>query len=479
MIVFQSLRTRLLITYILITGLVLALVGISFLLFLLNNPVFTQLTYYKLENVADSLRDGLSTRGLTSSNVELLQAGVKQVDNRFNVRAIIVGPRGEILVDSRGGEDLTAGGAFVNLTQNEGPWRGEFRDGSNTPWLWIGTSINPERTLILAVPRPRVLSFRTYAGDVLRPILQAGAIGLLLSILLAWLVSRWVAAPLQGMSKAALAVADGDYRQTLPLNGPQEVQDLANSFNSMVQKVQTSQQVQRDFLANVSHELKTPLTSIQGFAQAMLDGAVEDGKARDDAARVIFDESDRLRRLVEDLLDLARIDAGQIEFKRQPVDLRTLVSSVVDKLVLPAKEKGVILEKRLDQLPPMIGDGDRLAQVFTNLVDNAIKHTPTGRKVIVRGDQAQGWISIHVDDSGAGIPSEDLSRIFERFYQVDKARRGGKDRGVGLGLAISRQIVDAHGGRIVAQSVVGKGSRFTVQLPIVRPDDETLIHGSL
>ena len=113
------------------------------------------------------------------------------------------------------------------------------------------------------------------------------------------------------------------------------------------------------------------------------------------------------------------------------------------------------------------------------MVDNAIKHTPSDRKVIVHGNAAQGWISIHVDDSGSGIPGEDLSRIFERFYQVDKARRGGKDRGVGLGLAISRQIVEAHGGRIVAQSTIGKGSRFTVQLPIVRPDDETLIHGSL
>ncbi|OGO19271.1 MAG: hypothetical protein A2Z14_12950 [Chloroflexi bacterium RBG_16_48_8] len=475
---FRSLRTRLLITYFLITGLVLALVGVSFLLFLLNNPVFTQLTYSKLENVVDTLNEGLSGRGLTALEANRLQEAVKQIDLRFRVRAILVGPRGEILADSRLGEGLEAGEALANLVQNQEPLRGEFKDESNARWLWVGTPLSTGRTLILAVPRPRLLSLREYADDVLKPILQAGAIGLLISILLAWLVSRWVAAPLQRMSKAALAVADGDYRQTLGLNGPKEVQNLANSFNAMVHKVQTSQQVQRDFLANVSHELKTPLTSIQGFAQAMLDGAVTDREARDNAARVIFEESDRLRRLVEDLLDLARIDAGQIEFKRQPVDLRALLSRVVDKFVLPAKEKGVVLENRLDELPPMIGDGDRLAQVFTNLVDNAIKHTPTDRNVVIHGDHAQGWISIHVDDSGAGIPNEDLSRIFERFYQVDKARRGRKDRGVGLGLAISRQIVEAHGGRIVAQSAVGKGSRFTVQLPIVRPDDETLVHGS-
>jgi len=111
-------------------------------------------------------------------------------------------------------------------------------------------------------------------------------------------------------------------------------------------------------------------------------------------------------------------------------------------------------------------------------VDNAIKYTPADGKVVLRNDVSAGWISIHVDDSGAGIPSEDLSRIFERFYQVDKARSGGRGRGVGLGLAISRQIVEAHGGRIVAQSSEGRGSRFTVQLPIVRSDDETIIHDS-
>jgi two-component system sensor histidine kinase ResE len=250
---------------------------------------------------------------------------------------------------------------------------------------------------------------------------------------------------------------------------------VANSFNVMVHQVRTSQQIQRDFLANVSHELKTPLTSIQGFAQALLDGTVADDEAKERAAHVIYDESDRLRRLVEDLLDLARLDAGQIEFVRGAVDLCALLERVIDKLSLPAAKKGVELENTITALPTMVGDGDRLAQVFTNLVDNAIKHTPANGKVILREDISAGWISIHVDDSGAGIPSEDLSRIFERFYQVDKARSGGSGRGVGLGLAISRQIVESHGGRIVAQSSEGRGSRFTVQLPIVQPDDETII----
>jgi len=473
--VFHSLRTRLLITYILITGLVLAIIGVSLLLFLVNNPIFTQLSFSRLENAAGNL-DDLSKRLLSTPDIQQIQDVVSRLDTRFNVRIIIVGHDGGILADSRPeagfGEEVN----FAVFPEAGVPKRGQFQDSSQARWLWVGRSLGENRTLVLATRRPR--TFSLFADDILGPVLQAGAIGLIVSILLAWLISRWVAAPLQRMSKAALAVASGDFRQSVTLEGPREVQDVANSFNVMVHQVRTSQQAQRDFLANVSHDLKTPLTSIQGFAQAMLDGAVDDDEARNHAAQVIYEESDRLRRLVEDLLDLARLDAGQIEFIRQPVDLRALLTRVVDKLVLPAGEKGIELVDRVTELPPMIGDGDRLAQVFTNLVDNAIKHTPENGKVVVRGDSASGWISIHVDDSGAGIPSEDLSRIFERFYQVDKARSGGKGRGVGLGLAISRQIVEAHGGRIVTQSSVGRGSRFTVQLPIVRPDDETLIHGS-
>jgi signal transduction histidine kinase len=242
----------------------------------------------------------------------------------------------------------------------------------------------------------------------------------------------------------------------------------------MAHRVKASQQMERDFVANVSHELKTPLTSIKGFSQAILDGAVDNVAAREHAARVIYDEANRLHRLVEDLLDLAKIDSGQIEFGRKPVNLGLLVRNVIEKLSLRAAEKGIDITDRLPELPIIIGDGDRLAQVLTNLCDNAIQHTPEGKTVCVHGETEGNWVSIHVDDSGPGIPPSELSRIFERFYQIDKARKHGKGQGSGLGLAISREIVRAHGGRLVAQSVAGYGSRFSLSLPIVQPGDETL-----
>ncbi|MCX6072661.1 MAG: HAMP domain-containing sensor histidine kinase, partial [Chloroflexi bacterium] len=169
---------------------------------------------------------------------------------------------------------------------------------------------------------------------------------------------------------------------------------------------------------------------------------------------------------VDDLLDLARLDAGQMTFARGPVDLNALITRVAERLSLRAQEKGVRLENNVAGLPLAAGDGDRLAQVFTNLIDNALKHTPAGGTIKLRGEALAGLVQVHVEDSGLGIAAEDLSRIFDRFYQVDKARRGGAGRGTGLGLAISREIVQAHGGGLTATSAPGQGSRFTVQLSL-------------
>jgi signal transduction histidine kinase len=457
--------------------LVLTLIGASLLLFLINNPLLTQLSYARLEITSSRLTQ-LNNRALIEASAAPLQNVVERLDQRFRVRILVITLEGELLADSRADIGVQSHENLAFAADRDEPYRGEFQDGSGSTWLWQGVPVDRNRAVIIAAQKVGLWALREFSSDLLTPLLQAAALGFTVSVVLAWIISRWVAAPLGRMADAAISVAEGEYGQTKIPEGPQEVQRLATAFNRMVRQVQDSQQVQREFLANVSHELKTPLTSIQGFAQAMIDGAVDEGEEHDHAVRVIFEESDRLRRLVEDLLDLARLDGGQIEFDRHPVDLTILLQSIVDRLSLKASENRVELQSQLGGLAPMIGDGDRLAQVFTNLLDNAIKHTPEGGTVKLHGEVEAGWVSVHVDDSGRGIPEEDLSRIFERFYQVDKARRGGSDRGVGLGLAISRQIVEAHGGRLVAQSSMGKGSRFTVQMPIVQPDDETLIRRS-
>jgi len=459
----RSLASRLLLTYVLVTVLVIVLAALSLLVLLSSTPLADRLAWQTLEAEANVLVPRVE-RAIAQHESEPLAA--VRLAKRLRSRALVVNARGEI--SAQGGmvtlEDVDA--ALAEAALAKGPGEGESRDPLNRRWLYVARRLSTGDMLVVAAPRPTLRTLLAYGDDLLTPLYRATLVGLVVSVILAWLVSRWVTAPLRRLAGAAQSVAAGRYEQQVPLGGPAEIESLAADFNQMVQRVQATQQGQRDFVANVSHELRTPLTSIDGFAQAILDGTAADRSAQMHAAQVIHEESDRLARLVDDLLDLARLDAGQMTFARASVDVNALIARVADRLSLRAQQKGVRLENEVLGLPVVAGDGDRLAQVFTNLIDNALKHTPAGGIVRLRGEALAGEVQLHVEDNGPGIPAEDLSRIFERFFQVDRARRGGAGRGTGLGLAISREIVQAHGGRLTATSAPGQGSRFTVQLPL-------------
>lgn len=469
----RSLRSRLFLTYLLVIALVLALVGTSLFFFLLRNPAARQLEFRRLDFWLNAI-EVRQTRALLEAAREGLQDLVERLDQAARARVLVVSGSGDVLADSRPDLDSLPEEVIRALRGGSEPVRGTYTTQLTSRWLYVTTPPFDGRRIVLTSPQPTARTLLLWSDDLLRPLLQAGLLALLVSAVLTWLIARWVAAPLSRMAEATHRVAAGEYSQQIARSGPEEVQSLALAFNDMVARVQASRKAQRDFVANVSHELKTPLTSVQGFAQAILDGTAGDEQNRRHAARVIYEESERLRRLVEDLLDLARLDAGQVEFQREPVDLRNVIRSVLERMQVKARERSIQVQDHTGSLPRIVADGDRLAQVFLNLVDNAITHSPEGARVRIHGGVEKGWVSIHVDDQGPGIPAEDLSRIFERFYQIDKSRSGGSERGAGLGLAISREIVQAHDGRLVAQSEPGKGSRFTVQIPIVRPDDSTL-----
>ncbi len=470
---FASLRSRLFFTYLLISGLILGIVGVSLLVFLLRNPVVEGLTFRRLEagfNLLPRWENAQLSRVSPDDAARVLE----RLDTLSGARIILLSDDGRVVADSRQEALDFPETVAQEIIRGEERAQSRYRDESGSWRLYEARPIRGGYHLVFVAPRPSVRSIALWGDDLLKPLLQAAGIAFILAIILSWLMARWVAAPLHQMAKASQAVASGRYDFEFQPGGPREVVSLARAFNDMARQVEASRRAQEDFVANVSHDLKTPLTSIQGFAGAIVDGTAEDVAAQRHAAQVIYDESDRLSRMVDELLELARIDAGQIAFKRKRVVITALLATVVERQALRAKEANVIVMTSIPALPDLVGDGDRLAQVFTNLLDNAIKHTPKGGKVKLWGETDGGWISIHVDDSGPGIRPEELSRIFERFYQVDKARPGGSRRGVGLGLAISREIVRGHDGRIFAQSKEGVGSRFTVQLPMVRPDDKTL-----
>jgi signal transduction histidine kinase len=403
-----------------------------------------------------------------------LAALAGKLDQQVNARVLVLGPDLAILADSRKDEELPPGKIMQEAVQSTETVQGDYRDTTGARWSYVAQPIEGGLGVILASPRRPLRGITMFGDELLGPVFQAAGAALLISGLLAWVVAQWIASPLRRLAQAARKVAAGDYDARLPISGPDEMQSVARTFNEMVGRVQASQRSQRDFVANVSHELKTPLTSIQGYAQAILDGTARDPETLETAGRVILEETERLRRLVEGLLDLARLESGQLAFTWAPVDLRALARSVSERMAIRAVEKGIRLTTDVPTLPPVIGDGDRLAQVLTNLLDNAFNHTPADGGVEMRAGTRPSGVWIEVVDSGPGIPPDELPRIFERFYQVDKSRRGGGGRGAGLGLAISREVAIAHGGTLTAESIVGRGSCFRLELPLARPSKRTL-----
>jgi signal transduction histidine kinase len=356
-----------------------------------------------------------------------------------------------------------------------------FRDSTGQVWLYAATPLEGGNTLVIATPRPQRSVWNLFREEFFPPFLRALVLALILSLLMALWMSRWISAPLQHLARAASSISTDEFHSILP-EGPGEVQDVANAFNEMGERLQASQRSQRDFIANVSHDLKTPLTSIQGYAQAILDGAADSPSA----AQVIYDEAGRMHRMVLDLLDLARLDAGTLNLERASLDLVSLLRGVAEKFALQAQRGRIDLRLETsgsidDELLVLVGDADRLAQVFANLVDNAVKFTPPAGQVTMTARRVESWALVEVRDDGPGIPEGELGRVFERFYQVDKARRGGDRRGAGLGLAIAQEIVQAHGGSIqVANRGAGdNGCVFTVRLPLSGMSDSAAETGGL
>lgn len=235
------------------------------------------------------------------------------------------------------------------------------------------------------------------------------------------------------------------------------------------------EKIRKDFVANVSHELRTPLTSIKGYVEALLDGGKDDPSVAGRFLDIILKQSDRLNLIIEDLLELSKIESGQISLREEPIEVRALVDRTLSTIKPIADRKGHRLVTALDpSLPLIAGDDDRLVQVLTNLLDNAIKYTPGGGTITIRGtpspsphtaEPSLNTIDLIVADTGIGIPEKDRPRIFERFYRVDKAR--SRDLGgTGLGLAIVKHLVEGHGGQVWVEANYPQGSRFVVRLPI-------------
>jgi signal transduction histidine kinase len=459
---FSSLRSRLWLSYALVTGAALSVVAIVLLIYIIQNPSTYRQANSRLTIVAAILRkDEPQWIGLAPVD---LQMRIEQVDNIYSARVAIYGANRQLVNDSELSlQPPLPLPRFPRLR----PYS-ILLDGNGNYWLYILRHLSDGRWLLLAVPRPPVPFLAILTDELMLPVLGAGAAGLIISLLVAFWLARWIGDPLQRVVVASKQMPSAQ-ANPVTLRGPHEVQELMQAFNDMNERVNTSQESQRNFVANVSHELKTPLTSIQGFSQALLDGMANTPESQKQAAQVIYDESGRMHRMVLDLLDLARLDAGTLDLQRSTVDISALLNNIAEKLAPQARSANMEIRVETTDLPQIIGDGDRLAQVFTNLVDNALKFTPPGGTVTLHAAQSGSGIQVEVADSGEGISPEALPMVFNRFYQADLSRSGGRKHGAGLGLAIVKEILEAHGGKITVRSELGKGSTFIVYLPLGSP----------
>jgi len=474
---FSTLRSRLLLSYLAVIVTALSIVLLAWLAASIVQTNRILPTLRQLAAVSLGLRREIVVLAGGGADLGAIREALDQSAAEQGVRALLLNrSNGRVVYDTGDGGDwigrsvdgvVRPPGEFAKLDPSLPIGRYRAPDGST--WLVYAQPLpgQPTGRLLLLVARPEPSALGYFRQVYLRPLCLSGLIAFLLSVLLALLIARSVARPLQGMAEASEAIAHGDYEQQLPLSGPDEVQRLAASFNDMTLQVAASQQAQRDLVANVSHDLRTPLTSIRGWSQALLDGTAASGERQQQAATVIHGEAERMERMVKQLLDLARMESGQLELARQPVDLGQLLVEVKESFTPRAQEKGVGLLLALQPAPEIVGDRDRLTQVFANLLDNALSHTPAGGQVrLALYLLSDGQVEIIVQDNGRGIPQDELSRIFERFYQVDKSRAGSAEsRGSGLGLAIVRELVEAHGGQITARSAPGQDTVFAVRLP--------------
>ena len=469
----RSIRARIYLA--LVTTILLTLGGAGLALFFVLGGLQDDLDEARVREIATAWGPALFSGGAESRTLDTLLVNFETAERltgsiagEVDVAVLALSEEGEVLRafeqgDRFLGEQLAVAGPTGAADYSEGEAEAP---GGERLWYVAARLSEAEGELLGAccvavalVAEPRA----TLLGNLSVRLVIAGLAVAAFALVAGFTVSRSIYRPVQRVAAASRSMARGASSQRVEIGGPREARELAESFNQMAEEVERQQRALRDFLANVSHDLQTPLTSINGFSRALMDRVVADESGKDNAYRIIEDESRRLLRLVEGLLDLSRIESGAVEVEVSPVEVEPLVRHVSELFALRAEDLEVRLEVLPEEpVPAVLGDWDRLEQVLGNLVDNALRHTAPGGQVLLSMRRESGTsVGIGVADTGVGIPEEAIPHLFDRYYRTD---RPGSKGGTGLGLAIARELVRAQGGEIQVSSRPGAGTTFRVIL---------------
>jgi len=374
-----------------------------------------------------------------------IQPFVEQMGALYGQRIVLTDSKGIVVADSQG--DLVGKPYHTSSP------------GRALPSRWGEGNMG----MLYMSPLAESTSAQSLYEPIERFLLWGGLLAVAIALILTFVLSRRILAPIRALTMTAKRLGQGDFSPRVKFGDKGEVGELAQAFNSMAGNLERAEKLRRNLVADTAHELRTPLSNIQGYLEAIRDGVVEP-----DAATInsLYEEVILLSRLIDDLQELALAEAGELKLVRQTEDIIGVINQTVSAMQAQTTAKGVSLLAELPGGLPLCDiDSYRISQVLHNLLDNAAAHTPRGGIITVAARWRGKWVEINVSDTGEGIPAEELPNIFERFYRVDKSRARATG-GYGLGLTIAKRLVEAHGGKIEVQSEVGKGSRFTFTVPV-------------
>jgi signal transduction histidine kinase len=384
---------------------------------------------------------------------------VDQIARLYSERVVVVDQQGLVVADSHGMMPIGEPGEFEPPGVAIPIAAGQARFGT----VVISPQGPPPPPGEIAAEEASVSAL---SSSVNRYLLWGGLLAVAVAALVTFFLSRRILRPVESLAHAARGLSRGDFSQRVDVRSKDEFGELARTFNSMAEDLERTEQLRRNLVADVAHELRTPLSNIQGHLEAIRDGLLPPEPATFDS---IYEEVLLLARLVEDLQELTLAEAGQLTLVRQPADVTEIVRRAVAAAQPPAEAKGLTIEAKLPEGQAIAEVApERIGQVLRNLLSNAITHTSGAGHITVDLKDDGDALHIGVADTGDGIPPEDLPYVFERFYRADPSRVRATG-GAGLGLTIARRLVEAHGGIIGVESEVGKGSRFTFTLPKKAP----------
>ncbi|MFV0315327.1 MAG: ATP-binding protein [Anaerotignum sp.] len=437
--------------------------------------VYTQ--YYMKEKKDELIQQGSKvsaafTNAYKTGDLNNLSYELQVLEEYMEAGILMVNEEGVVVLASPGLEKMMIGQSFVYKELLEGVKNGSIVSMEISPSAQFNVP-----TLVVGYP----LSVGQMAGifmcrsmpEMEESLYEMYKVGVaciffvfLFAIAVSYMTSKKMTRPIQEMNRAAKVIASGDFEQRVKITSNDELGELGDSFNHMAESLQNNDKIKRDFIANVSHDFRSPLTSMQGFLTAMLDGTVPEEK-REKYLQIVLEESVRLSRLTEGIVDLSRAESSKVILDESDFDINELIRDNINLLEPQLNEKNAIIKAIFaDQVTTVHGDIDKISRVIQNLMSNAVKFSPTGGLIEVETTKTQrGKILVSIKDHGIGISKEDQRYIFDRFYKADRTRNEDM-HGRGIGLAIVREFLQAHNEAISVKSVEGEGSTFVFSLKV-------------